>query len=178
MREVKSVKTLLVLTFVKTLTNALKVLMLVMWRGQTAQTWTNLTLAIALLALQACSEVLDFNLNEILSWSRNLIKGNDFPVESTENHSTCSDIDECESMDSCPSGFICVNNMGSYKCIDWDECADNSHMCNETTSTCYNSEGSYNCTCSPGYEGVVLNSIYLNKPLSKSLFQTNLKQKG
>ena len=73
---------------------------------------------------------------------------------------SCSDIDECDDRThTCTKGFECVNNERSYECIDLDECVDNSHNCNETTSSCENIEGSFNCPCFTGYAGFVVNSL-------------------
>ena len=35
---------------------------------------------------------------------------------------------------------------------DVDECVDGTHQCS-SDAVCVNTEGSYNCTCNPGYEG-------------------------
>ncbi|CAH3192560.1 unnamed protein product, partial [Porites evermanni] len=35
---------------------------------------------------------------------------------------------------------------------DINECTTNVHKC-DTNAVCSNTEGSYNCTCSPGYTG-------------------------
>ena len=36
--------------------------------------------------------------------------------------------------------------------LDIDECADGSHRCNSSAS-CINTDGSFNCTCDNGYGG-------------------------
>ena len=36
--------------------------------------------------------------------------------------------------------------------LDINECSTNAHNC-DANAFCTNSEGSYNCTCSPGYNG-------------------------
>ena len=36
--------------------------------------------------------------------------------------------------------------------LDINECSTNAHNC-DANAFCSNSEGSYNCTCSPGYNG-------------------------
>ena len=40
--------------------------------------------------------------------------------------------------------------------LDIDECAAGTHNCSANTF-CTNNEGSYNCTCNPGYYGDVEN---------------------
>ncbi|PFX11509.1 Fibrillin-1 [Stylophora pistillata] len=34
-----------------------------------------------------------------------------------------------------------------------DECAESIHNCSKDNATCSNSEGSFNCSCNPGYRG-------------------------
>ena len=43
--------------------------------------------------------------------------------------------------------------VGFFCCMsDIDECADKStNKCDLTTTTCVNNEGSYSCSCKPGY---------------------------
>ena len=42
-----------------------------------------------------------------------------------------------------------ISNKDEYF-PDVNECVDGSHTCDEI-ATCVNTEGSYNCTCPPGY---------------------------
>ncbi|XP_065198413.1 latent-transforming growth factor beta-binding protein 4-like isoform X2 [Sycon ciliatum] len=58
------------------------------------------------------------------------------------------------------SGFLCVCENGygrqnATHCADFDECAaatdGGASVCNLTTSTCYNTEGSFECPCRGGY---------------------------
>ena len=46
--------------------------------------------------------------------------------------------------------------MACFFFLDIDECAAGTHNCN-TNTFCTNNEGSYNCTCNPGYYGDVEN---------------------
>ena len=76
----------------------------------------------------------------------------------------CSDIDECERPDACPSNSTCFNSVGSYSCIcdpgfsfnDDGECED-INECDAVVppctfhSTCHNNDGSYTCECDDGY---------------------------
>lgn len=39
-----------------------------------------------------------------------------------------------------------------FSCLDTDECATGTHNCS-ADAMCINTEGSYNCTCNPGYNG-------------------------
>ncbi|XP_072037821.1 uncharacterized protein [Amphiura filiformis] len=84
---------------------------------------------------------------------------------------TCEDVDECARPDlnPCRDHSTCVNTLGSYSCpcdapaykedptdnsvcIDVDECADESDLC-DTDATCTDTEGSYTCECNSGYAG-------------------------
>ena len=49
------------------------------------------------------------------------------------------------------SGRINYNIYFNYH-SDEDECLNNSHSCSEN-ATCTNTEGSFNCSCKPGYIG-------------------------
>ena len=55
---------------------------------------------------------------------------------------------------------LCVRNKlqfdGLFFFLDIDECAAGTHNCS-TNTFCTNNEGSYNCTCNPGYYGDVEN---------------------
>ncbi|XP_028408890.1 scavenger receptor cysteine-rich type 1 protein M130-like [Dendronephthya gigantea] len=70
---------------------------------------------------------------------------------------TCSDIDECSSVNNCHSNAVCTNTYGSYRCTcnggftgngtfcqDKDECSDLPHHCPLKTN-CTNTNGSYQC---------------------------------
>ncbi|KAM4697756.1 uromodulin-like [Rhinophrynus dorsalis] len=81
---------------------------------------------------------------------------------------TCSDINECAYSwsNNCSFG-ICVNTLGSYKCVcpsgfingsgnsclDVNECANPSLNRCHPSATCINSIGSYYCVCPPGLYG-------------------------
>ncbi|XP_019723478.1 latent-transforming growth factor beta-binding protein 4 isoform X1 [Hippocampus comes] len=77
-------------------------------------------------------------------------------------NNTCADIDECADVSQCP-GQICVNSVGSYRCVscrpgytltnkqctDVNECEDSS-LC--PGGQCVNTKGSYKCVdCRQGY---------------------------
>ena len=92
---------------------------------------------------------------------------------------TCSDVDEClDDLHDCNiSNSACNNTYGSYTCTclsgykgkfqnfdvlgsqtnltceDIDECIDDLYVCDITKSECNNTDGSYTCTCLPGYKG-------------------------
>ena len=40
----------------------------------------------------------------------------------------------------------------NQECIDVDECTTKKHNCTENMSKCINTEGSFECECSSGYE--------------------------
>ena len=68
----------------------------------------------------------------------------------TGGGTSCSDVNECATSP-CESHENCVNNVGSqHTCVDINEC-DN-HQC-ANNATCNNLQGSYSCTCPPGWEG-------------------------
>ncbi|XP_028408891.1 uncharacterized protein LOC114531487 [Dendronephthya gigantea] len=75
----------------------------------------------------------------------------------TGNGVTCSDFNECSSVNNCHSNALCTNTHGSYRCTcnggftgngticeDIDECSDSTHRCPLGTS-CNNTKGSYQC---------------------------------
>ncbi|XP_052008003.1 latent-transforming growth factor beta-binding protein 4-like [Xyrauchen texanus] len=73
----------------------------------------------------------------------------------------CIDVDECEN-GQCP-GKVCVNLVGSFKCVscqpgfevlngycqDIDECSQNHTRC--TNGQCKNTPGSFKCVCDAGF---------------------------
>ncbi|GFN91253.1 fibrillin-1 [Plakobranchus ocellatus] len=75
------------------------------------------------------------------------------------------DVDECAQDQACPSGQLCTNTIGSFRCscpagytmlngqcLDVDECADVVlHDCDLSTEDCNNNQGSYSCVCRDGY---------------------------
>ncbi|KAH9523898.1 hypothetical protein Btru_047351 [Bulinus truncatus] len=75
------------------------------------------------------------------------------------------DVNECTQPDVCPSGYVCENTIGSYKCQcptgyklengvcqDINECSEASNLtCNVSFEVCENTLGSYSCLCQPGY---------------------------
>ncbi|XP_060041921.1 latent-transforming growth factor beta-binding protein 4 isoform X2 [Erinaceus europaeus] len=74
----------------------------------------------------------------------------------------CEDVDECENHLACP-GQECVNSPGSFqcracpagyhlhhgRCTDVDECSSEASC--GPHGQCTNTEGSYRCSCAPGY---------------------------
>ena len=74
------------------------------------------------------------------------------------------DIDECSSMpDLCQNG-LCINTLGSYRCVcdrgyqpdisrtsceDLNECLASPGPCEHE---CYNTLGSFKCRCPPGFQ--------------------------
>ena len=109
----------------------------------------------------------------------------------TGNGWNCSDVDECaEGTDDCSDNAECSNTYGSWECdcddgwfgdgvecIDSDECGEGSEAeiflnvtdpwfmdndCN-MNAMCTNAPGSYNCTCTDGYEGDGFNCTDINE---------------
>uniref|UniRef100_A0A8C7FG56 Latent transforming growth factor beta binding protein 4 n=1 Tax=Oncorhynchus kisutch TaxID=8019 RepID=A0A8C7FG56_ONCKI len=75
-----------------------------------------------------------------------------------------SDVDECQSPDTCGAARLCVNTDGSYRCDcqpgyrtaglgrqcrDVNECLEGEYCF--PRGECVNTEGSYRCVCSQGY---------------------------
>nr|XP_058950979.1 uncharacterized protein LOC131778575 [Pocillopora verrucosa] len=66
----------------------------------------------------------------------------------------------CINIATCQSGFtvrghrcVCPAGLKGYNCDeDIDECTESLHNCS-SYAFCNNTEGSYNCTCKPGYTG-------------------------
>ena len=46
----------------------------------------------------------------------------------------------------------CINFLNFFL-SDINECIDNTHNCRKDNALCNNTEGSFNCTCKPGYTG-------------------------
>ncbi|CAH1775918.1 unnamed protein product [Owenia fusiformis] len=63
----------------------------------------------------------------------------------------CSNYDGGYSCD-CLTGFI-PQATGSTVCMDYDECAKDTHNCHATNATCQNNEGSFECECKEGFKG-------------------------
>uniref|UniRef100_A0A1I8GF43 EGF-like domain-containing protein n=1 Tax=Macrostomum lignano TaxID=282301 RepID=A0A1I8GF43_9PLAT len=76
----------------------------------------------------------------------------------------CQDVDECKSnaTNNCKGGSKCVNIAGSYNCtcgsgyryssescVDIDECAENSKIC-DASAICVNQKPGYKCQCKLG----------------------------
>ncbi|KAI8767258.1 mucin protein, partial [Biomphalaria glabrata] len=75
------------------------------------------------------------------------------------------DVNECAQPNSCPTGYLCENTMGSYKCLcpsgykeengqckDINECLIESlNLCLYKTG-CLNTNGSHICTCQSGFK--------------------------
>ncbi|XP_070243779.1 latent-transforming growth factor beta-binding protein 4 isoform X1 [Bos mutus] len=80
--------------------------------------------------------------------------------------SECEDVDECENHLACP-GQECVNSPGSFqcracpaghhlhhgRCTDVDECSSGASC--GPHGHCTNTEGSFHCSCEPGYRAPV-----------------------
>ena len=60
----------------------------------------------------------------------------------------------------CPAGYS-GNGIGSYGCVDIDECYSGADDC-ASGATCLNSQGGYNCACQNGYSGNGYRQGYLN----------------
>ncbi|XP_066912008.1 signal peptide, CUB and EGF-like domain-containing protein 1 [Clytia hemisphaerica] len=78
----------------------------------------------------------------------------------------CEDVDECQTTCRGP-GEVCQNHPGEFscscrvgftmidgRCVDIDECQENSHHCYDPNSKCKNTKGSFQCPCRNGYERV------------------------
>jgi len=85
----------------------------------------------------------------------------------------------CKNNATCQSGFtdkgyrcLCTSGFKGPNCeSDIDECAEGKHNCS-ATAVCKNTEGSYNCTCNPGYYG---DGTYCKEASTcKEIFDTNL----
>ena len=82
----------------------------------------------------------------------------DFDDDCAQGASGCSDPDFLVRGDytcSCPSGLDAPGSDGRASgngCIDVDECDEGLDDCLEN-STCSNTEGSFDCTCDPGFSG-------------------------
>ncbi|KAH9523896.1 hypothetical protein Btru_047344, partial [Bulinus truncatus] len=75
------------------------------------------------------------------------------------------DVNECSQPDVCPSGYVCENTIGSYRCQcptgyklengicrDINECSEAHNLpCNASLEVCENTLGSYRCVCRRGY---------------------------
>ncbi|XP_055859998.1 uncharacterized protein LOC106058961 isoform X2 [Biomphalaria glabrata] len=75
------------------------------------------------------------------------------------------DVNECDQPNTCPSGYICENTIGSFKCLcpsgyrlengqctDINECVEVKNItCDLNLEVCVNTIGSYSCQCKPGY---------------------------
>ncbi|XP_071487672.1 uncharacterized protein [Diadema antillarum] len=88
--------------------------------------------------------------------------GEGFELDS--DNKSCSDINECETMDMCETA--CFNTEGSFvcncsegfmlesnerNCTDIDECMDH-NICSKNAE-CSNTVGGFNCSCPAGYSG-------------------------
>ncbi|XP_018580545.2 latent-transforming growth factor beta-binding protein 1 isoform X3 [Scleropages formosus] len=77
----------------------------------------------------------------------------------------CDDVDECkETPEVCGSGGVCINILGSYRCVcspgfhtgnnshceDVDECLEDPELCGPH-GICQNTQGSFSCVCAQGF---------------------------
>ncbi|VDK54743.1 unnamed protein product, partial [Anisakis simplex] len=69
-------------------------------------------------------------------------------------HTACMSVrlDELVSVCECDANYRYNNQTG--QCEDIDECEENRHSCDPSTSICINTDGGYRCECADGYEGV------------------------
>ena len=83
---------------------------------------------------------------------------------SKDNHGGC--MHNCTSLAGggyicvCPRGFQIPHN-NSKECVDINECDSFGHNCSQV---CVNDEGSYHCTCNPGFEYVDDRCLALGEP--------------
>jgi alpha-tubulin suppressor-like RCC1 family protein len=79
---------------------------------------------------------------------------------------SCTDVDECETLTPCDAAVACTNTPGGFTCgdcpagfggggasgcVDIDECASGLDACG--TGSCTDLDGSYTCTCPSGFVG-------------------------
>ena len=78
----------------------------------------------------------------------------DFSCVEEDGTFSCVDVDECVSGEVvCDPGFTCVNQPGLAICEDINECDSEEVLCG-ADATCVNTEGSFECPCNSGYEKV------------------------
>ncbi|CAH3168531.1 unnamed protein product, partial [Pocillopora meandrina] len=101
-------------------------------------------------------------------YEKNLVKAANYVYHGTKNFCAQS---PCENYGTCQSGFtgkryrcLCASGFTGHDCEkDIDECALNSHKCSENAN-CTNTEGSYICSCNPGFSGNGLECEGINLP--------------
>ncbi|VDM44384.1 unnamed protein product [Toxocara canis] len=70
------------------------------------------------------------------------------------NHTSCisTKLNELVSVCECDANYRYNTQTG--QCEDINECDENRHSCDPSTSVCVNTEGGYICECAAGYEGI------------------------
>ena len=71
------------------------------------------------------------------------------------------DLDECSNPHACAKGYACFNTIGSFECVDVNECTNDYHQC-DNNARCENSNGGYSCVCNEGFTGKIF-SLFINE---------------
>uniref|UniRef100_F1KPH9 Latent-transforming growth factor beta-binding protein 1 n=1 Tax=Ascaris suum TaxID=6253 RepID=F1KPH9_ASCSU len=69
------------------------------------------------------------------------------------NHTSCLSVRLGELISVCECDANYRYNNETEQCEDIDECEENRHSCDPSTSVCVNTDGGYICECAAGYEG-------------------------
>ncbi|KAL9961325.1 hypothetical protein ACROYT_G030241 [Oculina patagonica] len=104
------------------------------------------------------TKICDLNNSTHKEHDKDLVKREGFVYHGTDN--ACSKT-SCKNNATCQAGFtskryrcVCASGFTGQDCEhDIDECAQNTHNCSKNGSLCNNTEGSFVCSCKPGFTG-------------------------